>query len=131
MPSPRVRLIFLFALLALTVALTAPRSASEPADRPTQVMTATAATEPVLADLDALPTLPPSTTTTTAPPPPPTTITTQPPAPAPNVVRPAAAASHGDPSDPATWDQLAGCETGYTYDWATNTGNGYYGGLQF
>lgn len=24
-----------------------------------------------------------------------------------------------------------GCETGYTYDWATNTGNGYYGGLQF
>ncbi|MDQ3449762.1 MAG: transglycosylase family protein, partial [Actinomycetota bacterium] len=27
------------------------------------------------------------------------------------------------------WDQLAQCESGG--DWAINTGNGYYGGLQF
>ncbi len=27
------------------------------------------------------------------------------------------------------WDQLAGCESGG--NWAINTGNGYYGGLQF
>ncbi len=27
------------------------------------------------------------------------------------------------------WDQLAQCESGG--NWATNTGNGYYGGLQF
>ncbi len=32
-------------------------------------------------------------------------------------------------ADGATWDQLAQCESGG--DWAINTGNGYYGGLQF
>ena len=39
------------------------------------------------------------------------------------VATPAAAA------DGATWDRLAECESGG--DWAINTGNGYYGGLQF
>ncbi len=34
----------------------------------------------------------------------------------------------GAPSD-ATWDQIAQCESGG--NWAANTGNGYYGGLQF
>lgn len=34
-----------------------------------------------------------------------------------------------DPADPATWDRLAQCETGG--DWHADTGNGYYGGLQF
>ena len=34
-----------------------------------------------------------------------------------------------DPASDATWDQLAECETGG--NWAANTGNGYYGGLQF
>ncbi|WP_007023502.1 resuscitation-promoting factor [Saccharomonospora iraqiensis] len=29
----------------------------------------------------------------------------------------------------AVWDRLAGCESGG--DWSINTGNGYYGGLQF
>jgi hypothetical protein len=33
------------------------------------------------------------------------------------------------PSDGSVWDRLAGCESGG--DWSTNTGNGYYGGLQF
>jgi uncharacterized protein YabE (DUF348 family) len=32
-------------------------------------------------------------------------------------------------SDGAVWDQLAQCEAGG--NWAINTGNGYYGGLQF
>ena len=35
----------------------------------------------------------------------------------------------GDPSNDACWDRLSGCEAGG--NWATNTGNGYYGGLQF
>jgi hypothetical protein len=30
---------------------------------------------------------------------------------------------------PGVWDQLAGCEAGNRWD--TNTGNGYFGGLQF
>jgi hypothetical protein len=34
-----------------------------------------------------------------------------------------------DPDDPATWDRLARCEAGG--NWSANTGNGYYGGLQF
>jgi uncharacterized protein YabE (DUF348 family) len=33
------------------------------------------------------------------------------------------------PPDGAQWDRLAQCESGG--NWATNTGNGYYGGLQF
>ena len=32
-------------------------------------------------------------------------------------------------ADPATWDALAQCESGG--NWSINTGNGYYGGLQF
>lgn len=43
---------------------------------------------------------------------------------------PGAAESAGpDPDDPATWDRLAQCESGG--NWQANTGNGYYGGLQF
>jgi len=32
-------------------------------------------------------------------------------------------------SNGSVWDQLAGCESGG--NWSINTGNGYYGGLQF
>ena len=32
-------------------------------------------------------------------------------------------------ADGATWDALAQCESGG--NWSINTGNGYYGGLQF
>ncbi|WP_323182369.1 MULTISPECIES: peptidoglycan DD-metalloendopeptidase family protein [unclassified Streptomyces] len=39
------------------------------------------------------------------------------------VAQPASAASVG------TWDKVARCES--TNDWSINTGNGYYGGLQF
>jgi hypothetical protein len=35
----------------------------------------------------------------------------------------------GTATPPATWDKIAACESGG--DWNTNTGNGYYGGLQF
>lgn len=73
----------------------------------------------------------PATTTTTtvappttapAPPPPP-----PPPAPA---VQPAESGSgYNDPNNPAAWDRLAQCESGG--NWAANTGNGYYGGIQF
>lgn len=34
-----------------------------------------------------------------------------------------------DVGDTAVWDALAACESGG--NWATNTGNGYYGGVQF
>ena len=36
---------------------------------------------------------------------------------------------YNDPSNPAAWDRLAQCESGG--NWAANTGNGYYGGIQF
>jgi hypothetical protein len=75
------------------------------------------------------------TTTTAAPP---TTaaptITAAPapapaPAPEPEPEPAATGGGYGDPADPATWDRLAQCEA--SGNWATNTGNGYYGGLQF
>lgn len=36
---------------------------------------------------------------------------------------------HGTKSLPGVWDQLAKCESGG--NWQTNSGNGFYGGLQF
>ncbi len=73
---------------------------------------------------------PPTTasTTTTTPPPAPTTTTTAPPAP-PAVQPVASGTGYNDPSNPAAWDRLAQCESGG--NWAANTGNGYYGGIQF
>ncbi len=43
--------------------------------------------------------------------------------------RPAPAASAPAVADGSVWDRLALCEAGG--NWAINTGNGYYGGLQF
>ncbi|HEX5367450.1 MAG TPA: transglycosylase family protein [Acidimicrobiales bacterium] len=77
-------------------------------------------------------TVPPTTTTTTAPP---TTTTTEPPptteaaAPEPGPAGRDDGGAVGDPNSYATWDALAECESGG--NWALNTGNGYYGGLQF
>ncbi|HJR25270.1 MAG TPA: transglycosylase family protein [Acidimicrobiales bacterium] len=73
-------------------------------------------------------TLPPVTTA------PPTTVAPRATTPttvkvAPTTTAPARAAISPDPNDPATWDALARCEAGG--NWAANTGNGYYGGLQF
>jgi Transglycosylase-like domain len=81
-------------------------------------------------------TAPPTTTTTapptttTEPPPPPTTEPppTEPPATEPPPP-PDSGGGLGDPNSYATWDALAECESGG--DWHINTGNGYYGGLQF
>jgi uncharacterized protein YabE (DUF348 family) len=52
-------------------------------------------------------------------------------APAPAAPAPAAPVSSGGGSsvNGAMWDRIAQCESGG--NWATNTGNGYYGGLQF
>ena len=76
---------------------------------------------------------PTTTTTTTAPPPPPTTTTSAPPAPppppAPEPAAATGASGYADPSNPAAWDRLAQCESGG--NWHIDTGNGYYGGLQF
>jgi hypothetical protein len=66
------------------------------------------------------------TTTTTAPPAP---TTTAPPPPQPAVAPIASGSGYNDPNNPAAWDRLAQCESGG--NWAANTGNGYYGGLQF
>ena len=47
-------------------------------------------------------------------------------------VQPATSGScggYGDPANDACWHRLAQCESGG--NWAINTGNGYYGGLQF
>jgi hypothetical protein len=72
---------------------------------------------------------PPTTTTTEAP----TTTTTEAPTttepPAEQPVGEDSGGGFGDPNSYATWDALAECESGG--NWAANTGNGYYGGLQF
>ena len=39
------------------------------------------------------------------------------------------ATANYDPGDGSVWDRIAACESGG--NWAINTGNGYYGGLQF
>lgn len=39
------------------------------------------------------------------------------------------AAPAANAASPAAWNQVAQCESGG--DWHINTGNGYYGGLQF
>jgi hypothetical protein len=43
------------------------------------------------------------------------------------LLAPQATAEAGTPM--STWDRLANCESGG--NWSINTGNGYYGGLQF
>ncbi|MEU7423085.1 transglycosylase family protein [Streptomyces sp. NPDC040750] len=42
---------------------------------------------------------------------------------------PLVAAGSADAADAATWNKVAACES--SGNWAINTGNGYYGGLQF
>lgn len=50
------------------------------------------------------------------------------PAPAPQP-EPAAATSNSSAANTDVWDRLAECES--SNDWSINTGNGFYGGLQF
>ncbi|HMG44873.1 MAG TPA: transglycosylase family protein [Acidimicrobiales bacterium] len=68
----------------------------------------------------------PPTTTTTEPPPPPST---EPPMTVPDTVPPPSSGQLGDPYYDGSWDALAECESGG--NWSINTGNGYYGGIQF
>lgn len=51
------------------------------------------------------------------------------PAPAPVAAAPTPVAPEAAPVYGGVWDQLAQCESGG--NWAINTGNGFYGGLQF
>lgn len=70
-----------------------------------------------------------TTTTTSPPPPPPAPVVRQEATPSPEESSPGGCDGYGDPALDACWDRLAGCESGG--NWAINTGNGYYGGLQF
>jgi hypothetical protein len=49
--------------------------------------------------------------------------------PLPRRIRVGPAATAPEVSDGSVWDRLATCEAGG--NWSANTGNGYYGGLQF
>jgi LysM repeat protein len=49
--------------------------------------------------------------------------------PVPTAAESTKAAANYAPSDGSVWDRLAACESGG--NWAINTGNGFYGGLQF
>lgn len=71
----------------------------------------------------------PPTTTTTAPPTTEAPATTAAPEPSTDVAPVESSGSLGDPYYIPTWDHLAQCESGG--DWSINTGNGFYGGIQF
>jgi hypothetical protein len=106
------------------------------APSPTQTVQTAAASEPDIFPPD--PTI--SSTSSTAssvvlpeevpapppPPPPPTTTTTSPPVPTTLPPSSPPVASSGG----VNWQAIYECESG-GYGWAANTGNGYYGGLQF
>jgi hypothetical protein len=97
---------------APTVAPTAPPSSVAVAPAPTTTSTPQPTTTSVASVAKVVARQSPPATQAPAP------TTTSPPKPRP-----------GDPNDPATWDRLAQCEA--SGNWSTNTGNGYYGGLQF
>jgi hypothetical protein len=123
------------AVVVATVGGTALAAASEPfAATTTSIirdqrdMRAQDRGEVALANIEALamavaPTTPP------APPAPPTTEAPPPPAPTPAVQPVTSGGGYNDPDNPAAWDRLSQCESGG--NWAANTGNGYYGGIQF
>jgi hypothetical protein len=71
----------------------------------------------------------PPTTTTTSTTTSTTTTTTTPPMTTPHVTIQPGNGQLGDPYLDASWDKLAGCESGGR--WSLNSGNGYYGGIQF
>ena len=82
-----------------------------PAPTTTEAPATTAAEVQALQAAEATPSPPPTAPPTTSPP---TTAAPRP---------------YADPSDPATWDRLAQCES--SGNWGLNSGNGYYGGIQF
>lgn len=92
-------------------------------DNPLKNIYATEAVPAVPFQLDDKQNLPSTTTTTTTTIPPTTTTVYIPPY-IPPPPKPAAAQSRS-----VNWDAIAQCESGG--NWSINTGNGYYGGLQF
>lgn len=132
MSSMRTRLTFagaaLIAVLSLAAQSPSPETV-ETASPPTTERRVVAQALParIRADISVVTTttttMSPTTTTTR---PAPVTTTTAPPAP---VTHRQSSGGSGDPYSEASWDRLAQCESGG--DWSINTGNGYYGGLQF
>jgi hypothetical protein len=100
-----------------------------PPPPPTTTTTAPPPPPPPTTTTTAPPPPPPPPTTAPPPPPPPPTTAPPPPPPPPTTAAPSTVGANGDPNNPATWDALAQCEA--TGNWHINTGNGYYGGLQF
>jgi hypothetical protein len=105
--------------VVFNAAVPATTTTEAPATTTTEAPTTTTTVTKRVAKPVTTTTAPAPTTTTAAP-----TTTVAPVAPA--TVR---ATISPDPSSTATWDQLARCES--NGNWAANTGNGYYGGLQF
>jgi hypothetical protein len=120
--------VVVISILTMTVLLVVALVGRDPSRQHNVVATEVASAVPFrLDDKEFIPTttttIPPTTTTvaptttTTEYIPPPTTTTAPPPPPAP--VR----------TSGVNWDAIAQCESGG--NWSINTGNGYYGGLQF
>lgn len=82
-----------------------------------------------IAKVTTPPPAPPAPVVAAPPPPPPPPPPPAPPPPPPVVEPVATGGGYNDPNNPAAWDRLAQCEAGG--HWGTNTGNGYYGGIQF
>jgi hypothetical protein len=129
--SRPVRTLALASALAVTglAALGLDASATSEEDLDTQIRTVTVSADDAVSLVLAEPVLPASLSealdaraqlVATEPPPPP-------PAPEPEPT-PEPAATSGA-VDVSVWDRLAQCESGG--NWSINTGNGFYGGLQF
>lgn len=116
-------------LLASSCAACSAVEASVPVTGEVETITTTTLDEAAVWATPPLEVVGPATTTTTAPPPPPppTTTTTVYVPPPTTTAPPAAATSSSWP-----WDDLRLCEApDWAGGWQANTGNGYYGGLQF
>ena len=137
-PLPREAVLALTGLLLVLGAIFAGKVVFTDDGTAEPVAEEEAAYRSALQDTTTTTAAPPTTAapTTTAPAPAPaptaaptTTVATAPP----TTAAPAVTADSGgavpDPYSYATWDRLAVCES--TSNWAINTGNGYYGGIQF
>lgn len=121
-------LLFTPAALSTSALPTKALAPHEAVESNLEPLDASVAIELVLPSTTTLP--PPTTTTTATTSPPPTTTTTEPvPETASESNAMESGNGDGDPNDYASWDRLAQCESGG--NWSINTGNGYYGGIQF
>lgn len=130
----RIQLVVMFLFLCLTITASSNRdTTTENEEVPTSAVLFLQVDEK---ENLVFPTTTVSTTTTTVPPttiPPTTTTTSPPPPPEPPEPLPEETTIPEQvevaQSDGVNWDAIADCESGG--DWSINTGNGYYGGLQF